>query len=209
MEQPKIVKRKLSALKKSPVNIRLHSEKQMTEYKRSVKKNGVLKLPVIDENNVIWCGNGLYDAMVAEGYTETFCILKTGMTEVEKKEMMTSENRIHDLGVVDMDVFDSFLKEFAAEGPLDIPGYDSELLETLLATPLEVDEAMSMYGVVPEERKEEIKANAGIYDNAPVGTQPPAVTSGATPANEPSEALHEPSERKYVLCPKCGEKIWL
>ena len=74
---------------------------------------------------------------------------------------------------------------------------------------MEVDEAMSSYGIVPEDRKEEIKSNAGIYDNAPVATSPVQETPVATRGNEPREAEHESTRREYVLCPKCGEKIWL
>ena len=89
-----IVKRKLSELKQAEKNIRMHPDKQINEYIRSLEKNGQLKPIVIDENNVIWIGNGLYQAMTKAGYKEAYCLLKEGMTEKDKKKMMLSDNRI-------------------------------------------------------------------------------------------------------------------
>ena len=198
--------RKLSELRHPDRNARMHPDKQIVELKRSLEKDGQTRLLVIDEEGVIWIGNGLYIAMLEMGYTEAYCIVKKGMSEIEKKKMMFSDNRIFDLGVNDMSAFEDFLTELE---DFDIPGYDPELLETLIADPVKIDEEMSSYGIVPEERKAEIQSNAGIYDNPPVSTQPNEASPVATHANEPGEALHEPAEREYVICPKCGEKIWL
>ena len=43
-----IVKRKLSELKQAEKNIRMHPDKQINEYIRSLEKNGQLKPIVID-----------------------------------------------------------------------------------------------------------------------------------------------------------------
>ncbi len=203
----KIVKRKLSELKRPEKNTRMHSDKQIAEFKRSVEMFGQIRPIVIDENNVMLAGNGLYDTLLALGKDTADCYVVTGLTEKEKKKLMLADNRIFDLGVDDMKAFDEILKELGDD--LDIPGYDEELLETLRANSEDVDDAMSLYGVVPEDRKEEIKANAGMYDCAPVPAQPAEPSSGATPSNEPSVSMHEPAERQYVICPKCGEQIWL
>ena len=206
MKKLNIEVRKLSELRHPDRNARMHPDKQIAELKRSLEKNEQTRLLVIDEEGVIWIGNGLYTAMLEMGYTEAYCIVKKGMSEIDKKKMMFSDNRIFDLGVDDMSAFDDFIAELE---DFDVPGFDEELLETMKLDPVDVDEAMSMYGVVPDERKEEIKANAGRYDNPPVATTPAPPSPVATPGNEPSEAMHEPSEREYVICPKCGEKIWL
>ena len=157
--------------------------------------------------NAILAGNGLFETLLALAYKEADCYVVSGLTENEKKKLMLADNRIFDLGVDDMAAFESILNDLGDD--LDIPGYDSDLLETLVSDPVEVDEAMSSYGIVPEDRKEEIKSNAGIYDNAPVATSPVQETPVATRGNEPREAEHESTRREYVLCPKCGEKIWL
>ena len=76
MKDIKVVKRKLADLKQAENNIRMHPEKQIKELIRSVEKHGQTRLLVIDEKNVIWIGNGLYQAMVQMGLKEAHCLLK-------------------------------------------------------------------------------------------------------------------------------------
>jgi len=194
--------RKLSELRHPDRNARLHPEKQIVELKRSLQKNGQTRLFVIDENNVIWIGNGLYQAMQELGYEEAYCIVKTGMTEIDKKKLMYSDNRIFDLGVDDMAAFDAFVAELGDE--LDVPGYDDDLLRSLLSDPDEVDEMMSSYGLITEEKKEEISGAAETYrreEHERVAQPVSGTNVGNTEEAQP--------EGRYVLCPKCGEKIWL
>ena len=202
-----IVKRKLSELKQAEKNIRMHPDKQINEYIRSLEKNGQLKPIVIDENNVIWIGNGLYQAMTKAGYKEAYCLLKEGMTEKDKKKMMLSDNRIFDLGVDDMAAFDEFILEFKDD--LDVPGFDEDLLKSLLADATEVDDMMSSYGLVGEEKKAEITAAKETYEKQEEAFAQSA--QNGAPQSEYSPAPENTSEEvgRYVVCPKCGEKIWL
>ena len=120
--------RKLSELRHPDRNARLHPDKQIAELKRSLQKDGQTRLMVVDEKGVIWIGNGLFQAMVEMGYTEAYCIVKSGMSEIDKKKMMYSDNRIFDLGVDDMKAFDDFIAEL--DGDLDVPGFDDDLLRS-------------------------------------------------------------------------------
>lgn len=200
-----IVKRNLCDLKRPERNIRLHPEKQMQEYIRSVKKNGQLKLIVIDEDNVIWIGNGLYEAMLACGYTEAYCLVKDGLTAADKKKMMMTDNRVYDLGVDDLDALDSFLQELKDD--LDIPGYGEDLLRTMVMEADEAADALSEYGTIEPERVETIKETREKYeaqnDAAAQKAEEimPVATSDTHTAEEPA--------RRFILCPKCGERIWL
>lgn len=201
-----IVTRKLSDLKRPEKNIRLHPEKQMQEYIRSVKKNGQLKLIVIDEDNVIWIGNGLYEAMLACGYEEAYCLLKDNMTEKDKKKMMMSDNRVFDLGVDDMAAFDSLLAELGDD--LDVPGFDEELLKSLMADAGEVDDMMSSYGLIDDDKKAEISAAKETYQRQEEAfAQAPQSAPQSAPSVEPQTSPER--EGQFVVCPKCGEKIWL
>ena len=202
-----IVKRNLSELKQAEKNVRMHPDKQIDEYVRSLNKNGQLKPIVIDENNVIWIGNGLYQAMTKAGYKEAYCLLKEGMTEKDKKKMMMSDNRIFDLGVDDMSAFDEFILEFKDD--LDVPGFDDDLLKSLLADATEVDEMMSSYGLVGEEKKAEITAAKETYEKQEEAFA--QATQNSVPQTVVSSVTEDDSEAQggYVICPKCGEKIWL
>lgn len=209
-----IVVRKLSELKQNEENIRMHPDTQIREYVRSLEKNGQLKLIVIDEDNVIWIGNGLYQAMMKAGWTEAHCLVKRGMTRQQKIKMMMADNRIFDLGVDDMSVFDRMINELA--GDFDIPGYDDELLNSLIASSDEVSDMMSSYGIVDEGRREAIADAKKVYQSeAAAEPTDPAERAYEAPTPEaPNTTIDtddytpEPT-RKFVVCPKCGEKIWL
>lgn len=203
-----IVKMPLSALRKSERNMRMHPEAQIREYVRSLQKNGQLKLFVIDEDNVIWIGNGLYEAMTRCGYTEAYCLVKAGMTEADKKKMMMADNKIFDLGVDDISTFDAFIAELKDD--LDIPGYDEEILQSMVSDAEDVTAAMQEYGTLDTEEVQEIRAaqerKAQAMAAPPAAPVPQPVPAAQAPATKPPAA--EP-ERAFLVCPHCGEKIWL
>lgn len=203
MNEMQIEVRKLADLRPPERNIRMHPDKQIAELKRSIQKNGQTRLMVIDENNVIWIGNGLHMAMMEMGMTEGYCLVKAGMSENDKKKMMMSDNRIFDLGVDDMDAFDALIAELGDD--LDVPGYDEELLQSLIADSEEIDEIMSSYGLVDEGKKEELASAAETYRKEDAAREAaPAAKDNNVPSTEEGQPVG-----KYVVCPKCGEKIWL
>lgn len=64
---------------------------------------------------------------------------------------MLADNRIFDLGVNDLSAFDALIAELGDD--LDVPGYEDDLLRTLSADAEEIDEMMSSYGLVDEEKR--------------------------------------------------------
>ena len=204
MGDMQIVVRKLSELRHPERNARLHPDKQIAELKRSLKKNGQTRLMVIDEDGVIWIGNGLYQAMQEMGIEEAYCIVKSGMTENDKKKLMLSDNPIFDLGVDDMKVFDEFIAELGDD--LDVPGFDDELLQSLSASAEDIDDLMSSYGLIDEDKKSEMADAAETYkaEEKARADQPPGAIGTNAGRTEEGQPVG-----KYVICPKCGEKIWL
>ena len=144
-----IIEKRLSELKHPEQNVRMHSQKQIKEYCRSISKYGQTKPMVIDEDGVILIGNGLYDALLALGRESGSCMVKAGLSEKEKKKLMLADNRIYSLGVDNMSVFDEIIAELA--GDFDIPGYDDELLNSLIADTDSVDDMLSGYGIISDE----------------------------------------------------------
>ena len=88
----KVTIKKLSVLKHPEKNVRIHSEQQIRELKRSLEKFGQTRALVIDENNIILIGNGLYEAMVSLGYQEATVYVKAGLSENDKKKLMIADN---------------------------------------------------------------------------------------------------------------------
>lgn len=224
----KIIKKNLSELRHPEKNIRLHTDKQLREFRRSVEMFGQIRPIVIDEYNVILAGNGLYETLQQLGYSEADCYVVTGLTEKQKKKLMMSDNRIFDLGVDDMSVFDSFIDELKDD--LDIPGFDEDMLKSLVMDTPEVDELISEYGVVSQNRAEEIRETRKTYEERDAVAAQCAVEHKVSTENvadsqvrdkdhiqnEVREAVGyaapykaEEAERRYILCPKCGERIWL
>lgn len=194
----KTVTKKLSDLKRPEKNVRMHTDKQLVEFRRSVEMFGQIRPIVCDEGGMILAGNGLYETLLSMGKDTADCYVVTGLSENEKKKLMMADNRIFDLGVDDMKVFDELLAELGDD--LDVPGYDDELLRSLVADSEDVDEIMSSYGLITEEKKEEMAAAGENYRKEEAQRE----AALAAPTTE------EPAQTgKFVICPKCGEKIWL
>ena len=202
----KVTRMKLSALKSPEKNVRIHSEKQVREFVRSLDAFGQIRPIVVDEDNTILAGNGLYAALMAKGETEADCYVIKGLSLNEKKKLMLADNKIYSLGVDDMDVFEEFLRDLGDD--LEIPGYDLELLETLTADMGDVDELLSGYGTVNENTTQQISNTAERYEAQE--EQHAAAAEEIKPAPAPTpETPPEALPKRFLQCPKCGEKIWL
>ena len=199
----KVEKYRLDDLHPAEKNIRMHPEAQIREYKRSLQKFKQVKPITIDENNVILTGNGMYMAMRELGWTEAYCNKITGLSEKDKKKLMMADNRIFNLGVDNISVFDEILAELSDD--LDIPGYDEDFLKSLLMDDSDMSEKLSEYGTIDPQEAEDIK-NASVPYEEP---SPTAEQPTASFASERGSEGREESSRQYVICPKCGEKIWL
>jgi len=200
-----VVKMPLAALRKPERNVRMHTEKQLVELERSVRMFGQIRPIVVDEALTILAGNGLYETLLRMGWEEGDVLQMEGLTENQKKKLMLADNKIYGLGVDDLESFDIFLEELKDD--LDIPGFDESLLRSMVSQAGEVSEKLQEYGTLDDEEIEEIKAARERKDLL--------MTSGT--AEEPEEdetesaAADEEREpvRKFVVCPHCGEKVWL
>lgn len=206
----KIVKKKLTELKPPEKNVRIHSEKQTKEFVRSLDAFGQIRPIVIDEAGTILAGNGLYAALLARGDKEADCYVVAGLSENEKKKLMLADNKIYSLGIDDMEVFEEFIRDLGED--LEIPGYDLELLETITADMSDVDEMLSGYGTVTESTKQQIATTAEKYEaqEAVHAQAAEEIKPTVQPAPESADSGHsEPLPKRFIQCPKCGEKIWL
>lgn len=216
----KVIKKRLDDLKHPEKNVRIHSEQQIRELKRSLEKFGQTRALVVDENNVILIGNGLYEAMVSLGYQEASVYVKTELSENDKKKLMIADNKTYALGIDNLDTLNEFLEEL--QGDLDIPGYDEEILQQMVADADEVTEKISEYGALDESEIQKIKeanekrkqkaAAAEISDNNSENSSENPNTSDNQSSERQNTTETEPEiteTRKFVICPNCGEKIWL
>lgn len=191
----------LSAMRKPAKNIRKHGKTQIDEYMRSVKMFGQIRPILVDEDGVILAGNGLYDAMTGLGMTEADVYVMEGLTDAQKKKLMMADNRIFNLGSDDMGVFEEFISEL--NGDFDVPGYDMDLLQTLAFSSDDVDTAQSSYGVISTDDRDALERTEAAYERR---EEIAAETARELPSAHPESP---DLERRFIICPKCGERIWL
>lgn len=205
---------------KRPVrNVRHHPQKQIDEMKRSLTMFGQTRPMVVDDEYTVLVGNGMLTAMEELGWKEAECYVYEGLTEARKKKLMLADNRVYDLGLTDMDAFDAILQELA--GDTDIPGWDEALLKTLTASTTEVDALIGSYGSYPREEVDSLtRRERDDYVSPPdsgAAYSPVATASDGLPTAQQYEASSPDADggtepqpiQRYIICPKCGEKICL
>lgn len=163
-------------LKRPERNVRIHTELQLKELERSLKMFGQTRPAVIDENDTILVGNGMVEAMMRIGMFDVACYRKTGLSQDEKVKLMLADNRIYGLGHDDSVNIQHLLGEME---DLDIPGFDSDVLEALSANVEDMEATMEGYGSLDDEDIE----TAGKAEESP--------------------------DARNVICPNCGESIWI
>lgn len=210
-----IKRMKLADLVIPEKNIRIHTEQQLKEFERSVRMFGQIRPIVIDENRVILAGNGLYATLLRMGETEADVYQYFDLTENQKKKLMIADNKIFALGIENLNTLNDFLEELHDD--LDIPGYDSEILKQMVSEAEDITEKISEYGTLDDEEIKEIKARnerQAMESPQPVFDSNSNTNQPVTPVATASEPIQEQDEqtadiRKFVICSKCGEKIWL
>lgn len=207
-----IITMKLVDLVKPEKNVRIHTEQQLKEFQRSVKMFGQIRPIVVDENNVILAGNGLYETLIAMG-KETADVYKyDNLTENQKKKLMIADNKIFSLGIENLDTLNSFLEDL--QGDLDIPGFDEDILKQMVSEAEDVTEKLSEYGTLDDEEIQSIKESGERKEQQIQKAEAEQATPAPQPNAQPQQEMPEDSEdttevKKFVICPKCGEKIWL
>ncbi len=207
-----IITMKLVDLVKPEKNVRIHTEQQLKEFQRSVKMFGQIRPIVVDENNVILAGNGLYETLIAMG-KETADVYKyDNLTENQKKKLMIADNKIFSLGIENLDTLNSFLEDL--QGDLDIPGFDEDILKQMVSEAVDVTEKLSEYGTLDDEEIQSIKESGERKEQQIQKAEAEQATPAPQPIAQPQQEMPEDSEdttevKKFVICPKCGEKIWL
>jgi len=186
----------LSLLKTPEKNTRTHPEKQIAEIRRSLQKWGQYKNIIIDENNFMLAGNGLVEAMRAEGMEKAHALILYGLTENEKKKLMMADNKTAGLGIDNLANIEEIIREL--NGDFDIPGFDDDVLNSINAASNEISAAMDDYGKASEENLAEIDARSNINEGEESGD-----------SLDPDATTGEPEERVSVTCPECGTKVWL
>lgn len=205
----KIITMKLSDLVKPDKNVRIHTEQQLKEFRRSVEMFGQIRPIVIDENNVILAGNGLFDTLTAMGKETAEVYRYDSLTENQKKKLMVADNKIFSLGIENLDTLNSFLEEL--NGDLDIPGFDESILKQMVSDAEEVTARLSEYGTLDEQEIQGIRESGKRTEQQiqKIEARQETASSVPPPGQEMKTKSEDISAGKFIFCPKCGGKVWL
>lgn len=210
----KTIEVSVNELKLAEKNVRLHNEVQIKEFARSLEMFGQLRPVIVDSDYKILCGNGLYLAAKRLNWPKLNVVVMADLTEAQKKKLMIADNRIFELGSSNFEVIDEFFQELA--GDLDIPGYDEEMHQMMVGDIEAVNEQIEEYGKLEKEKVEVITKNQDtleqkIENERKIGNEESITTQ--KPQEQPQAAVIEEenseNQQKYVICPKCGEKVWV
>ena len=206
----KACKMKLSDLQMPERNVRIHTEQQIREFEKSVKMFGQLRPLVVDENNTILAGNGLYTTMKKMGYEKADVYKFDDLTENQKKKLMIADNRIFTLGIENLETLNAFLDELS--GDYEIPGFDEDILRQMTADAQQVTEEISSYGMLDPDEVQKIKESAAKKAaKEGTGSEPSQDEDSTDDGTGPDSGsgAHAAETGRYVICPNCGEQIWL
>jgi ParB-like chromosome segregation protein Spo0J len=183
---------KLADLKPLEKNPRKHSTLQIQELKRSVKMFGQIRPLVIDEDNNVLAGNGLLMSLIEMGWNQADVLRLTGLSEFSKKRLILADNKLSALGTDDYSVIEELIFDLRDE--LDIPGFDDQILKSLVAPPQQLEEIGKSYGTVTESFREQVEAQ-----KEKVKAETKAMQDQVEESNP---------KTPYTTCESCGQKVW-
>lgn len=193
----KLEKVKLSDLRLVENNIRNHPANQITQLIKAVKQFGQTRPLVVDEGGIILAGNGLYTALTEMGESYAFVYRVVGLTEVQRKKLMLSDNKLYTLGTDNMDNQMLLLRELGQQGDFEIPGFDEEILKSLL-------DSGEIGGVEIGGLEDEGMLRVGTADTLP--DQLHTDSSGAGTAVTTTKVTTM-EKVEMIICPECGTEF--
>lgn len=191
-------------------SVRMHTEIQVKEFARSLEMFGQIRPIVVDGKYNIVCGNGLYLAAKNLGWTKVKVLVMNNLSEKDKKKLMIADNRIFELGVSNLEILDEFFKEL--QDDLVIPGYDESTLQMLVGDLDAVNAQLDDYGIIDKEKVEEIKSQQAAVEqkiDRAAAEENTDIEDYDNSDGSESNSVVDDDNGRYVICPKCGEKVWL
>lgn len=182
-------------------NPRKHPEVQIEALISSVKQFGQYRPLVVDEENVILAGNGLYTAMLRMG-SETVNVHRvTGLSRSQKDKLILADNRTGALSKDDFAIVDEMLRGL---DDFEVPGYDPETLRELLGDVDDVIEQADSFGVLDDETRDRLTNRSEALEESRE-----KATVGKAPAAAEREQVSDEIKDSFgaeTVCPTCRRK---
>ena len=209
----------LKKLKPYEKNTRIHTEEQTRELAKSLEKFGQYRPLVVDIDGTIFVGNGLFEALKKIGAKTCEVVeLPKETTESDKKKLMLADNKLYSLGLDNLENINALLEELE---DFKVPGFDEEVLESLfngLAKDKEIDHILKQEREEKKKQEEEIRESTEEEEEEEEESEDYEEDNGRECIDEEEEKEEEVEReedrektktRTLVVCPNCGEEIWL
>ena len=122
-----IIYKKVSELKNNTRNPR-KNDGAVDSVAKSIEKYGFRNPLIIDENNVVWCGNTRLKASRKLGLDEVPCIVVKDLNEQQMTELALLDNKTNEIASYDYDMLEEILQDVDltdfAEIDFGIPNFD-------------------------------------------------------------------------------------
>ena len=125
MDKVEIVYRDPRELTPYENNSREHPPIQMARLRKAIKTYGFTNPVIIDENDVILCGNGRTRAAIDIGLDEIPTIKLTHLSEAKKKAFIIADNKVSNLGAYNRDIMSEEVCEIAKLKEIDDFDFDA------------------------------------------------------------------------------------
>lgn len=103
MNKEQIVYKKVSELKLNPKNPR-KNDSAVDTVAKSIEEFGFKNPLIIDENNIVWCGNTRLKASRKLGLKEVPCIVASDLTEEQIRKLALIDNKSSEIAEWDFDL---------------------------------------------------------------------------------------------------------
>jgi hypothetical protein len=129
-------------------NAKKHPPEQIRALAKQIQEHGWTSPIVIDENNVILAGHGRRLAAIEAGLKVVPVLVKTGLSESQKRAVRVSDNAIAALGEIDVEALQAEVLSLMQDQDFDLSlddlglsgfdfSFDDSTIESLLETPVD------------------------------------------------------------------------
>jgi len=143
--------KKATKIQMDPLNVRVHDQRNKEAIKQSLKELGAGRSIVMDANNILIAGNGVYEQAqelgipVKEIETDGKTLIAIKRTDLQsddqrRKALALADNKTSDLSVFDENALARLLSEIDADGIIAATGFSDKEIKELLDGLNEVDD---------------------------------------------------------------------
>jgi hypothetical protein len=154
---------------------------------------GQIRPFVIDETGTVLAGNGMLLAIQELGWESAQAYRLENLSEDDKKRLIIADNKVASLGSDDYGVIEELIQELSTD--LNIPGFDDEVLRSLVASQREIETISQNYGKLDQDVLERAQAKSASIETA------------ISRAEEKATA-DQPAGDNYTVCDSCGQRVW-